>query len=449
MIVTKKSLPRRTFLRGVGATLALPFLDSMVPALAATVGAKPALRLAFVYHPVGMIMDRWTPAAEGAAFEFTPTMKALAPFREQLVVLSGLAQVQGRALGDGAGDHAREGATWLTGVHPKKTEGAGIRAGISADQIAARELGAKTQLASLELGLESPSLAGGCDSGYSCAYTNTVSWRGPTTPLPVEVNPRAVFERLFGDGESTDPAARLALLNEQRSILDYVSGSIDRLETKIGKSDRNKLNEYLEAIRDIERRIQKAEQQSAELKLPTIERPSSIPEAFEDHARLMMDLQVIAFQTDMTRVISFMMGRAGSNRPYRSIGISDGHHSITHHQNDPVKIASVAKIDAHLVTTFAYFLEKLKSTPDGDGNLLDHSLILYGSGLGDANVHTHHELPTALLGGGAGQIKGGRHLNYPKDTPLNNLLVSLLDKAGVRTENFGDATGELEHLSGV
>jgi hypothetical protein len=265
----------------------------------------------------------------------------------------------------------------------------------------------------------------------------------------VEINPRAVFERLFGDGESTDPAARLAALQEQRSILDYVSGSIDRLETKIGKSDRNKLSEYLEAIRDIERRIQKAEQQSAAMKIPSMERPNAVPEAFEDHARLMMDLQVIAFQTDMTRVITFMLGRAGSNRPYREIGISDGHHSITHHQGDPVKIANVAKIDAYLVQTFAYFLEKLKATPDGDGNLLDHSLILYGSGLGDANVHTHHELPTAVLGGGAGQIKGGRHLNYPKDTPLNNLLVSLLHKGGVRTENFGDATGELEHLSGI
>jgi len=449
MIITKKSLPRRTFLRGLGTTLALPLLDSMVPALAVAGATKPIIRLGFVYHPVGMIQNKWIPQTVGTDFEITPTMKALEPFRENMVVLTGLAQVNGRALGDGAGDHAREGATWLTGVHPKKTEGVGIHAGISADQIAARELGKSTQLASLELGLESASLAGGCDSGYSCAYTNTVSWRSATTPLPVEVHPRAVFERLFGDGESTDPAARLAALKEQRSILDYVSGSVERLETSLGKSDRTKLSEYLEAIRDIERRIQKAEQQNAEMKLPAMERPGSIPEEFEDHAKLMMDLEVIAFQTDMTRVITLMLGRAGSNRPYRQIGISDGHHSITHHQGDPVKIANVAKIDAYLVSTFAYLLDKLKSTPDGDGNLLDHSLILYGSGLGDANIHTHHELPTALLGGGAGQIKGGRHLNYPKDTPLNNLLVSMLDKAGLRTENFGDATGELEHLTGV
>jgi hypothetical protein len=444
MIVTKKSLPRRTFLRGIGASLALPLLDSMVPALAATAGAKPALRLAFVYHPVGMIMNRWTPVAEGSAFEFTPTMKALEPFREQMVVLSGLAQVNGRALGDGAGDHAREGATWLTGAHPKKTEGAGIRAGVSADQVAARELGKITQLSSLEIGLESASLSGGCDSGYSCAYTNTLSWRSPTTPLPVEVNPRMVFERLFGDGDSTDPKARLASLQEQRSILDYVAGSIDRLETKLGKSDRNKLSEYLEAIRDIERRIQKAEQQSASLKLPVMERPAAVPEEFDDYARLMMDLQVMAFQTDMTRVISFMLGRAGSNRSYRSIGVSDGHHSITHHQNDPVKINNIAKIDAHLVKTFAYLLDKLKSTPDGDGNLLDHSMIVYGSSLSDANAHTHHDLPIVLAGGGGGQIKGGRHLRYPKDTPMNNLLVSMLDKAGVPIENLGDSTGKLD-----
>ena len=447
MIITRKALARRTFLRGIGATLALPLLDSMIPAL--TAAPQAPVRLGFVFHPVGMILNQWMPATEGAGFEMMPTMKALEPFRDQLTVFTGLAQVQGRALGDGAGDHAREGATWLTGVHPKKTEGVGIRAGISADQMAAREFSKDTQLASLEMGLESPSLAGGCDSGYSCAYTNTVSWRGPTTPLPVEVNPRAVFERLFGDGESTDPAARLAALKEQRSVLDYVSGSIDRLETELGKSDRQKLTEYLEAIRDIERRIQKAEQQSATMKIPAMERPGQIPEQFEDHAKLMMDLQVIAYQTDMTRVITFMLGRAGSNRPYRNLGISDGHHSITHHQNDPVKIAKVQKIDAYLVQTFAYFLEKMKDTPDGDGNLLDHSLILYGSGLGDANMHTHHELPTAVVGGGGGTMKGGRHLNYPKDTPLNNLLVSLLHKGGVRTEGFGDATGELEHLAGI
>jgi len=448
-LITRKHLPRRTFLRGLGTTLALPLLDSMTPAFGATAGPKAALRLGFVYHPVGMIMDRWTPATEGAGFAFTPTMKALEPFRENIVVLSGLAQVQGRALGDGPGDHAREGATWLTGVHPRKTEGVGIRAAVSADQIAAKEFGKSTQLGSLEVGLETPSLVGGCDSGYSCAYTNTLSWRSPTTPVPVEVNPRVLFERLFGEGESNDPAARLKAMAEQRSILDYVAGSIDRLETKLGPSDRNKLSEYLEAIRDVERRIQKAEEQNALFNLPPMERPRAVPEEFEDYAKLMMDLQVIALQTDMTRVITFMLGRAGSNRSYRAIGISDGHHSITHHQNDIVKMDKVAKIDAYLVKTFADFLQKLKSTRDGDGSLLDHSLIVYGSSLSDANAHTHHDLPIVLAGGGCGQLKGGRHLRFPKDTPMNNLLVGMLDKAGIQLDRFGDSTGKLPNVFGT
>jgi len=449
MIVTRKSLARRTFLRGIGTTLALPFLDAMVPAFGATTGnTRPAIRLAFVYVPNGIIMKYWTPAAEGSAYDFMPAMKALEPFRDKLLVLSGLAQVQGRALGDGAGDHARAGATWLTGVHPKKTE-VDIHAGISADQIAARELAKTTQFGSLEIGLESPALAGNCDSGYSCAYTNTISWRTPTTPLPVEVSPRALFERLFGDGDSTDPQARLAALNEQRSILDYVRDDVSRLESGLGPRDRNKLDEYVESIRDIERRIQRAEEQNATLKMPVMERPTAIPEEFEDHARLMIDLQAIAFQADLTRVISFMMAREGSNRSYRSIGVSDGHHSVTHHMNDPEKIEKVHKINTHHVETFAYMLEKLRSTPDGDGNLLDHSLILYGSSISDGNAHTHHDLPIVLAGSGAGQFKTGRHIRYPKDTPLNNLLLSMLHTAGVPADKWGDSTGELPKLTDV
>jgi hypothetical protein len=447
MIITKKALPRRTFLRGLGTTLALPLLDSMVPAMAATAGAKTPVRLGFVYHPVGMIMDRWTPATEGAGFELTAAMKPFEPFRDKLTILSGLAQVNGRALGDGPGDHAREGATWLTGVHPKRSE-SNIGAGISADQIAAQELGKQTQLASLEIGLETPTLAGACDQNYSCAYTNTVCWRTATNPLPMEPNPRAVFERLFGDGESTDPASRLVSLKRERSLLDYVTGSIDRLETKIGPGDRRKLSEYLESIRDIERRIQKAELQNAELRLPSMVKPDSAPENFEEHARLMMDLQVIAYQTDMTRVITFMLGRAGSNRPFRSIGISDGHHTLSHHMNDPEKIEKVAKIDAHLIDTFSYYLKKLQATPDGDGTLLDHTIIVYGSALSDANAHTHHDLPTAVIAG-TGLIKGGRHLRYPKETPLNNLFLNVLDKAGVPCEGFGDSTGKLAYLADV
>jgi hypothetical protein len=450
MILTNKALARRTFLRGLGATIALPFMDSMVPAFGnpATAAAKPTMRLGFVYHPVGMIMNRWTPAAEGAAFELTPTMLPLAPFRDRMLVLSGLAQVQGRALGDGPGDHAREGATWLTGVHPKRSE-SDVRAGISADQIAAKEFGKHTQLASLELTLEAPTLAGSCDQNYSCAYTNTVCWSNPTNPLPMEPDPRALFERLFGDGDSTEPAARLARLNEERSILDYVCGSIDRLQTKLGSGDRSKLSDYLDAVRNVERRIQTAEQQNASTKLAVMERPDSIPEDFDEHAKLMMDLQVLAYQTDMTRVITLMLGRAGSNRPYPFIGVPDGHHSVTHHMNDPAKIEKVAKIDAHLVKTFAYLVEKLKSTPDGQGSLLDHTLIVYGSSLSDGNLHTHDDLPTVLVGGAAGQIKGGRHIRYPKETPLNNLFLNVLDKAGVHCDKFGDSSGELNYLADV
>ncbi len=444
MIVTRKSLPRRAFLRGMGVTIALPFLDAMTPAFAA--GAKPAVRLGFVYVPNGIIMDKWTPKGVGADFQFAPTMKPLEPFRERLLVFSGLAQVQGRALGDGAGDHARAGATFLTGVHPKKSE-INIRAGVSADQIAAQELSKHTQFASLELGIESNQLAGNCDSGYSCAYTNTISWRGETTPLPVENNPRAIFERLFGDGESTDAAARLAMFERQRSILDYVNGSLARLNGNLGPGDRAKLDEYADSIRDIERRIQKAEQQNAAMKLPVMERPTAVPEEFEDHVKMVMDLMALAFQADLTRVITLMMAREGSNRPYRSIGISDGHHNLTHHQNDADKIAKVTKINERHVKLFAYLLERLKTTQDGDDNLLNRSLILYGSSISDGNLHTHHDLPIVLAGGGAGQAKGNRHVVYPKDTPLNNLLLSMLEKAGAPVEKFGDSTGKLDCLA--
>jgi uncharacterized protein DUF1552 len=450
MIITNKALARRTFLRGVGTTLALPLLDAMTPAMAATTAAvKPAIRLGFVYVPNGIIPRGWLPSKVGAGYEMASTMKPLEAHRDRMLVLSNLMQNGGRALGDGAGDHARAGASWLTGVHPKKTEGVDIRAGISADQIAARVLGNKTQLASLEIGLEEPNLAGGCDSGYSCAYTNTISWRTPTSPNPMEINPRAVFERLFGDGESTDPADRLKRLRQDRSILDFIRGDVARLEPGLGARDKSKLDEYLESIRDIERRIQKAEQQSASMKLPVMERPSAIPDEFEAHAKLMSDLMVIAFQTDMTRVVSFMMAREGSNRSYRSIGISDGHHSITHHQNDPEKIAKTMKIDELHVRSFAYLLDRLKATPDGDGTLLDHSMILYGSSISDGNAHTHHDLPLVLAGGSTCNIKGGRHIRYEDQTPMNNLLLTMLDKAGIPADSLGDATGKLGQLSGV
>lgn len=451
MIVTKKALPRRTFLRGAGMTMALPLLDAMVPALAATrlTPANPAVRIGFVYVPNGIIQKNWLPSKQGTGFEFPSTMKPLEPFRDRLNVLSGLAQVNGRALGDGPGDHARAGATWLTGVHPKKTEGVDIHAGVSADQIAAREFGKTTQLASLELGLEEQSLVGGCDSGYSCAYTNTISWRSPTIPNPVEVNPRAVFERLFGDGDSTDPASRLKRMREDSSILDYVRASVKRLQPELGTRDNRKLSEYLEGIRDIERRIQKAEQQNATMKMPVLQRPAGIPDDFEEHAKLMSDLLVIAFQTDMTRVVTYMLAHEGSNRSYRSIGISDGHHSLTHHQNNQDKIAKVVQINEMHLKTFAYLIDKLNSTPDGDGSLLDHSMILYGSSISDGNAHTHDDLPLVMVGRASGGIRCGQHIRYPKDTPMNNLLLTILDKAGVPTEHLGDSTGEVKYLSEV
>jgi hypothetical protein len=451
MMITRKSVSRRAMLQGLGASLALPLLDAMIPAMAATrlTAGKPAVRLGFVYVPNGIIQKAWLPEKAGKDYEFLSTMKPLEPYRDQMLVLSNLMQRGGRALGDGAGDHARAGASWLTGIHPKKTEGSDIIAGISTDQIAAKELGKVTQLGSLEIGLEEPNLAGGCDSGYSCAYTNTVSWRTPTTPNPMEINPRAVFERMFGDGDSTDAASRIKRMQEDRSILDFVREDVSRLQSGLGARDKSKLNEYLDAIRDIERRIQKAEEQSASVKLPVMERPSSIPDEFEDHAKLMSDLMVIAYQTDMTRVVTFMMAREGSNRSYRSIGVADGHHSVTHHQNDPDKIAKTMKIDQLHTKTFAYLVERLKATPDGDGTLLDHSMILYGSSISDGNAHTHHDLPLVLVGGAAGQIKGGRHIRYAPETPMNNLLLTMLDKAGVPAEKFGDATGEINQLSDV
>jgi hypothetical protein len=444
MIVTKKALPRRAFLRGMGVTLALPMLDAMTPAFAGA--AAPAVRLGFVYVPNGVIMDKWRPRSEGVNFELGSTMKPLEAFRDHTLAFSGLAQVQGRALGDGAGDHARAGATWLTGVHPNKSE-ITLRAGVSADQIAAQALSKYTQFGSLEIGIESNQLAGNCDSGYSCAYTNTIAWRGETTPLPVENNPRAIFERMFGDGESTDAASRMALLESQRSILDYVNGSLKRLGGKVGASDRAKLNEYAEAVRDVERRIQKAEQQNASMKLPLMARPTAVPDEFEDHVRLMMDLQVLAYQSDLTRVITFMMAREGSNRPYRNIGISDGHHNITHHQNDADKIAKVTKINEVHVRLFAYLLERMKATPDGGGNLLDNSLLLYGSSISDGNLHTHHDLPIVMAGGGGGRVRGNRHVMYPMETPLTNLLLTMLETAGVPVDKLGDSTGKLDCLA--
>jgi hypothetical protein len=443
MTIFRKAIPRRTFLRGLGTTLALPLFDAMVPAFARAAETPAAKRMSTVYLPNGVMMDKWIPATEGAGFALTPILEPLAPFRDQMLVLTGLAHSTGRALaGENTGDHARAGATYLTGVHPKKTEGADTRAGVSFDQILAKEFGKHTQLASLELCVDSPELLGQCEAGYTCAYMNTICWRTETTPMPMEDRPRVVFERLFGDSESTDPAVRLRRIQRDRSILDSVTEKAARLRADLGPTDQVKLTEYLEAIRDVERRIQTAEEQSAR-ELPTLERPAGLPGTFTEHAKIMFDLQVLAFQTDLTRVTTFMMGREFGGRTYREIDIPEGHHALTHHQYKPDKIRKVIDINIYHAKHFAYFLERLKSTPDGDGSLLDHSLILYGGGLSDGNSHLHDNLPTLLVGAG-GQLKGGRHIRYAQDTPVTNLLLTMSEMLGVPIERLGDSTGKLD-----
>jgi hypothetical protein len=449
MMITKRHLSRRTVLRGLGTTLALPLLDGMVPALTAraNTAASGTRRMAVIYTPNGMMMPNWTPRGEGTGFAFSPILEALAPYRDDLVVLSGLADKYGWPQGDeGTGDHARAAATLLTGVHVKKTEGADIRGGVSMDQVAAAALGAETQLASLELALESVEFLGACDSGYSCAYANTIAWRSPTTPLPMENDPRAVFERLFGGTDSTDSAARAARVLKEKSILDSVTDRVRELRRGLAPRDQIKIGEYLDAVRDVERRIQKVEEQSAR-ELPVVDRPAGIPPTFEDHARLMFDLLLLAFQTDMTRVSTFMLGREVSGRAYPEIGVPDSHHPTSHHQNDPEKLRKLEKINTFHLKQFVYFVDRLRNTTDGDGSLLDHSLLLYGSGISDSNIHMHDNLPLVLVGRADGRIKGGRHIVYAKDTPVTNLFLNMLDIVGVPVESVGDSTGRLQHLT--
>lgn len=448
MIITKKRLPRRTFLQGLGVALAVPFLDSMVPALATAADAiNKATRLTFIYVPNGVMMDFWTPKEEGAGFTFTPTLEPLTPFRDQLRVLSGLAHMEALALtGENGGDHARASSSFLTCVHARKTEGAEILAGISIDQIAARRLGQYTQLASLELALDATETIGECESGYSCAYTNTLSWRTPTTPVPMEHQPRAVFENLFGDNNSTDAKVRLREIRMDHSILDFVTEGVNGLVKTLGSSDRGKINDYLDAIRDVERRIQLAETQSSR-ELPLVDRPVGIPATYKEHALLMYDLQVLAYQTDLTRVTTFMTGHEQTNRAYPEIGIPDAHHSLSHHGGNAEKKAKLVQINGYHTKLLAYFLEKLRSTPDGDGSLLDHSIIMYGSGLSDGNMHTHDNLPILIAGGGSGQIKGGRHIRYPERTPMRNLYGTILGMVGAPPQDLESGAGKVEPLS--
>ena len=443
MFVTKKHLPRRTFLKGVGVSLALPLLDSMIPArtLLAQTAARPLPRLGFVYIPHGAIMDKWTPATEGAGFEFTPILKPLEPFRDRLNVVSGL----GHRAADTTAVHSLSPTTWLSGVRPKATQGVDAFAGVTADQIAAQHIGQDTVLPSMELATEDHSgLIGSCDRDYGCIYMNTLSWRTPTTPMPMEINPRKVFERMFGQGGSA--TERLARIQEDKSILDAITKDAASLQLQLGASDREVMTQYLENVREIERRIQRAEQSQGDEDLLLPARPAGVPFDYEEHVKLMYDLMVLAYQADVTRVITFMVSREVSNRTYPQVGVTDGHHAISHHQNRAEKMEKNVRIQTYNISQFGYFLERLKSTPDGDGSLLDHAVLLYGSNMSNSNAHDHFPLPNLVVGGAAGQMKGGRHLKYADRTPMTNLLVSMLDKVGVKQETLGDSSGQLENL---
>ena len=443
MFVTKKHLPRRTFLRGMGVSLALPLLDSMIPArtLLAQTAARPVPRLGFIYVPHGAIMDKWTPAAIGDGFEFTPILKPLEPFRDRLNVVSGL----GHRAADTTAVHSLSPTTWLSGVRPKATQGVDAYAGVTADQVAAQAIGQDTILPSMELASEDHSgLIGSCDRDYGCIYMNTLSWRTPTTPMPMEINPRKVFERMFGQGGSA--SERLARIQEDRSILDAITKDAASLGLKLGASDRQVMSQYLENVREIERRIERAESSQGDQDLLLPARPAGVPFDYEEHIKLMYELMALAYQADVTRVITFMISREVSNRTYPQVGVTDGHHAISHHQNRAEKMEKNVRIQTYNIGQFSYFLEKLRDTPDGDGSLLDHSLLLYGSNMSNSNAHDHYPLPNVVIGGAAGRMKGGRHLKYADHTPMTNLLVTMLDKVGVRQEALGDSSGRLTDL---
>ncbi len=448
MIITKKQLSRRTLLKGLGVTVALPMLDAMTPALAtAAEKVKAPTRLFFGAVPNGIEMKAWTPQGTGGKdFEFTRILKPLEVYREDLLILTGLAHRTGAS--KEAGDHARAGGNYLTGVHPKRTTGADIEVGISVDQIAAQALGNKTRLASLELGCEATRMVGSCDAGYSCAYQNSLAWRTPNTPMPPEINPRLVFERLYGSLESSlDPKTQAAINEDRKSVLDYVNERTKKLVSTLGPTDKRKIDEYLTAIREIEKRIARVENDNRQL-TPEIDKPNGIPANFADHVRLMHDLLIVAFQSDITRISTMLYSREGSNRAYPELGFTDGHHPITHHRYIPDLVEKVTKINCYHLEQFAYFIGKLKSIKEGDGTLLDHCMIVYGSSHSDGNRHSHVDLPTIVVGRGNGHLKTGRHIVYP-ETPMTNLFLTLLDKMGAPTDKLGDSNGKLQGLSEV
>jgi hypothetical protein len=441
MVVTKASLDRRRFLRGVGATLALPLLDAMVPALSAVgkSAAKPALRLGFVYVPNGIILREFLPT-DGKGFEVPRILKPLAAYQDQLTVVSGLANAAGDPLDASSGPHSRVSGCWLSGMRARRTEGADIQAGTTIDQFAARVLGRETPLASLELALEPNFMVGNCEGGYSCAYINTLSWRTPTLPLPMETNPRVVFERLFGEGG--DGAARRAQLRTDRSLLDSVREDLARLQATLGPADRRTISEYLDAVRDVEHRIQQTEQRG--LASPeAVDSPLAIPDTFADHAKLMFDLLFLAYRADITRVATFQIARELSLRAYTYLGVPEAHHDISHHGNRAEAVEKCVRINEFHIQLVAHLVERMRSTPDGDGSLLDHAIVLVGASMGDGNLHSPHNLPIALIGGGCGQLEGNRHVKAAFDTPFMNLGLTLLDKVGVELERIGDSTGRL------
>tara|TARA_B100001079_G_scaffold166056_1_gene142483 strand:+ start:873 stop:2216 length:1344 start_codon:yes stop_codon:yes gene_type:complete len=441
MILTKKALPRRTFLKGVGATLSLPLLDAMVPAATALAKtpAKPVRRLGYVFMPMGCDITRWTPPGGEKLDKLSPILSSLEPVKQDVTIVSNLELANAYP-----GSHATSNSAFLSAAKAKVTESTDYYLGTTADQIAARHIGQSTQLPSLEMAMDLLKLVGQCDNGYACVYQNNLSWSSPTTPLPAEAHPRIVFESLFGEGGTAKE--RRAALRKRASLLDSISEEITRLQRDLGPADRAKLEEYLTAVREVERRIQTAESDAAKNQLPDLDRPLGVPASYADHARLMFDLQVLALQGDVTRVTTFQLARETSNRTYPEIGVPDPHHPLSHHGNNAEKVALMAKINSFHVSLFAEFVLKLKKTTDGNGSLLDHSLYLYGSGMGNPNVHDHTNLPTIVAGGGAGKMRGGRHIQYDKPTPLANLHLSLLNKVGVPMESFADSTGTVDEL---
>ncbi len=445
-LVSPSALSRRTLLRGLGTTIALPALDAMAPAFASSQlpGPRP-VRMAFAYVPNGMNMEHWTPKTEGALGELPRILKPLEPFKQDLTILSNLTHNTGRALLDGAGDHGRCSGSYLTGIQVKKTY-TDIKAGISMDQIVANKIGGQTRFPSLEVGLEDARQAGDCDSGYSCAYTNNLAWRSETQPLPPTLDPRLMFERLFGDGAELTPEQRSRRNKMRRSILDFVMDDTQKLQSNLGPTDRRKLDEYLSSIREIERMLEAAEKDTRQIE-PGMEKPYGIPADFAEHFKLMTDMITVAFRADQSRIVTFLITREGSSRPYREIGIPDGHHPLTHHQNKADLIEKVTQINTYHVQQFAGWVEKLKAAKEGDSNVLENSMIVYGAGLSDGNRHTHEDLPTLIAGNAGGYIKSGRHIVYRRETPMNNLFLTMMDRMGVHVENFGDSTGRVDGLN--